>query len=122
MLRSEDDGERGEHCGDVVLNALFERVFAGDMAIDPQQATALGVDKGPLAGARSRLNDGGRALDQERFAHARAMLGELRALDPAGLSETAGCVARSWSTCSSSAWSPSASAFRRWATPTASAK
>ena len=64
MLRSEDDGERGEHSGDVVLNALFERVFAGDMAIDPQQATALGVDKGPLAGARSRLNDGGRALDQ----------------------------------------------------------
>ena len=88
MLRSEDDGERGEHCGDVALNALFERIFVGDMALDSQQATALGVDKGPLAGARSRLNGGGRALNQERFAHARAMLGELRALDPAGLSET----------------------------------
>ena len=58
------------------------------MALDPQQATALGLDKGELAAARSRLNATGPAAEKERFDHARAALAAVRAVDPATLSET----------------------------------
>ena len=88
MLRGEDTGGHGEHQGDAALHDLFERIFRRDMALDPQQMTALGLDKGEQGAARSQLNGGGKAFQQARFDHARAALGEVTAIDPAGLSET----------------------------------
>ncbi len=73
---------------DQALHELFDTIFLGDMALDPQQATALGLDKGELRVARSRLNATGPEAEQERFDHARAGLAAVRAVDPAGLSET----------------------------------
>ena len=73
---------------DQALHELFDTIFLGDMALDPQQATALGLDKGELAAARSRLNATGPAAEKERFDHARAALAAVRAVDPATLSET----------------------------------
>ncbi|MXO59494.1 DUF885 family protein [Altererythrobacter salegens] len=88
MLRSEDTGGHGEHQGDSALHAVFEDVFAGDMALDPQQMTALGLDKGEHSASRSRLNGGGKAQERARFDYARASLAKVRGVDPAGLSET----------------------------------
>lgn len=73
---------------DTRLAVLLGRIFDRDMALDPQQMTALGLDKGEHSAARHRLNGGGKAQEQARFDHARAALAEVRALDPASLSET----------------------------------
>ncbi|MGX7894907.1 DUF885 family protein [Tsuneonella sp. HG222] len=73
---------------DQALYDVFDAIFHGDMALDPQQATALGLDKGELAAARSRLNGVGPQAERKRFDHARNALAALRAIDPAGLSAT----------------------------------
>jgi uncharacterized protein (DUF885 family) len=52
---------------DVKLRAVFDRIFAENLANSPEQATALGLDKGEGAAAKSRLNDASvAALDGDK--------------------------------------------------------
>lgn len=73
--------------GDAALRAAIDRVFAGDMLLSPQGLTELGLDKAEFAFARSRLNSVGPAADAADASHASNRLAEIRAIDPAGLSE-----------------------------------
>ena len=67
------------------LNALFDAMFNEQLALNPEGATQLGLDKGANAGARAKLNDQG---DRGRAA-ARAMtqdqIRRLRAIDAKSL-------------------------------------
>jgi uncharacterized protein (DUF885 family) len=72
---------------DAELRAVFDRIFDGDMLLSPQSMTSLGLDTGAHAWVRSRLDWVGPAPDAAYALHARKMLGELRAVPVAGLSE-----------------------------------
>jgi uncharacterized protein (DUF885 family) len=73
--------------GDEALRAAIDRIFAGDLQLSPKNATELGLDVGEFAWARSRLDDYSLAGGAAASGHARARLAEIRAIDPAGLSE-----------------------------------
>jgi len=72
---------------DASLRQAIDRVFTGDMMLSPMTQTSLGIDRGEFAWARSRLDSYSRAGEAAEEEHARKMLAELRAIDPAGLSE-----------------------------------
>ncbi|RZM05237.1 MAG: DUF885 domain-containing protein, partial [Sphingomonas sp.] len=42
--------------GDAALNAEFDRIFRDQVARQPELATSLGLDKGPMADAKRRLS------------------------------------------------------------------
>jgi uncharacterized protein (DUF885 family) len=75
--------------GDAKLTAVLDRVFYGDIDLEPETATQRGFDKGDRAALKSRLDDESPAGHAKRQAHARKSLAELQAIAPASLSQTA---------------------------------
>ncbi|MCB2049115.1 MAG: DUF885 family protein [Novosphingobium sp.] len=73
--------------GDKAVAALCDRILAGDVLIDPVQATFLGLDVGDRSALRAQLGPAGKASDIAASRHARSMLADLRAIEPSGLSE-----------------------------------
>src|SRR5438270_13880284 len=73
--------------GDSRLNALFEDIFQDRVRHSPELASSLGLDKGPNAALKSRL-DTRRAASarNEDLATNRRTLAELNAISPATLS------------------------------------
>nr|WP_294847759.1 DUF885 family protein [uncultured Sphingomonas sp.] len=75
---------------DAKLNALFERIFVDRVKRSPGLASSLGLDKGPNAHLKSELDirpaDKARAVD---LAFDKRDLAELKAINPASLSEPA---------------------------------
>lgn len=64
---------------------LFDRFFQERLAIDPERATNLGLDKGANAALRSKLNDKSEAGKAARRALIKDQLARLGALDRAAL-------------------------------------
>jgi uncharacterized protein (DUF885 family) len=76
--------------GDARLNALFEDIFQDRVRRNPEFATSLGLDKGPLAHLKSELDV--RPYPQARkedLALARKNLADIKAVPPASLSDAA---------------------------------
>jgi uncharacterized protein (DUF885 family) len=69
------------------LRAVFDDITLGLLGEQPEEATFLGVDDGPRAGLKSRLNDRSWAAEQRGGADAAARLAKLRAIDPATLND-----------------------------------
>ena len=67
------------------LNALFDRFMDETLAASPETATRLGLDKGRLASAKSRLDDRSPAGAAEDRARTARQLRELKAHGRAGL-------------------------------------
>lgn len=72
--------------GDARLNAELDRLFYGRFEVNPQEATALGFDKGRFVAAKSRLGDYGEAGQRNLVALEQRSRDALRAIDPASLS------------------------------------
>ncbi len=73
--------------GDAALLELADRIFWGDTMLSPMGMTSLGLDTGVHAAARSRLDSWGHSGEAASAHHARAMLAEVKALDPRTLSD-----------------------------------
>ena len=72
--------------GDAALNALFDRIFAARLNASPEQASALGLDKGARAGAKRLLDDGSEAQMRRELADNKAWIAELERVPEDGLS------------------------------------
>ena len=72
--------------GDAAANALFERIFQEAVARSPELATSLGLDRGPLAGLKSKLSPRTAQEREDDLAHTRKALAELGRLDRNSLS------------------------------------
>jgi uncharacterized protein (DUF885 family) len=75
-----------EPAGSGTFRATIDGFAEELLQIMPQTATALGLDKGPRAALKSRLDDGSPAGDARWAAQVRSMKSRLKAIDPAGLS------------------------------------
>jgi uncharacterized protein (DUF885 family) len=73
---------------DAPLLSAFDRIFAEMLMVMPQTATGMGLDKGDLAALRSKLNRRGAAGVAERTAFYRRALAMVKAVNPAGLTES----------------------------------
>ncbi len=73
--------------GDAALNALFAKFTMETMARSPEFATYAGFDKGPFAAQKSKLSPRTAARREEDLAIARQNLADLKAIDPATLSD-----------------------------------
>ncbi|MBA2921191.1 DUF885 family protein [Sphingomonas sp. MAH-20] len=72
--------------GDAAANALFERIFQEAVARSPELATSLGLDRGALAGLKSKLSPRTAQEREDDLAQVRKALAELGRLDRASLS------------------------------------
>lgn len=72
--------------GDAAANALFERIFQQAVARSPELATSLGLDRGALAGLKSKLSPRTAQEREDDLAHVRQALAELGRLDRSSLS------------------------------------
>lgn len=72
--------------GDAAANALFERIFQEAVARSPELATSLGLDRGALAGLKSKLSPRTAQEREDDLAHTRTALAELGRLDRNSLS------------------------------------
>lgn len=68
------------------LLALFDAIFAEEIADSPERATALGLDTGANAGLKSQLSDYSRAGRTADLARAKSQLDRLRAIPTVALS------------------------------------
>ena len=76
--------------GDARLNALFEAIFQDRVRNSPELASSLGLDKGPNAALKSKLETRPKsAARREDLARNRRDLARLRAFSPAALSDAA---------------------------------
>jgi uncharacterized protein (DUF885 family) len=76
--------------GDAKLNALFDDIFQERVRNSPELASSLGLDKGPNAALKSKLDTRPLAVARrEDLARNRRALARLRAVSPATLSEPA---------------------------------
>ena len=76
--------------GDARLNALFEELFQEAVRTSPTLATQLGLDKGPLAALKSKLDtDPVPVQRRDDLARARRAISRLRAIPAASLSDSA---------------------------------
>jgi len=76
--------------GDARLNALFEEIFQETVRTSPTLATALGLDKGPLAALKAKLDTDPVAVQRrEDMARTRRAIGQLQAIGPSTLSDSA---------------------------------
>ena len=76
--------------GDARLNALFEEIFRERLRNAPELATSLGLDKGPNADLRSRLDTRPAPVARrENLARNRSAIARLRAIGPSSLSDSA---------------------------------
>ena len=69
------------------LAAVMDRIFLGDMRLNPTSMTELGIDTGENAWARHHLGNFGRAGIVAEEAHAKQMLNAIRAIPTEGLDE-----------------------------------
>ncbi|MCW1384108.1 DUF885 family protein [Novosphingobium sp. KCTC 2891] len=72
---------------DAALNALLDRIFYDELLLNPEQATGYGLDRGVRSQLRYRLSDGSEAGKAAQDGFNRRVLSEIRAFDPAGLSD-----------------------------------
>lgn len=72
--------------GDAALVTELDRQFYEALPINPQNATALGLDKGKFAALKSRLNTYGEAGRLATLAFEKKGRAALQAIDPAALS------------------------------------
>src|SRR6478672_7825013 len=76
--------------GDAKLNALFEEIFQDRVRHSPELASSLGLDKGPNAALKSKLDTRPLAqARQEDLARTRRDIAKLNAISPATLSDAA---------------------------------
>jgi uncharacterized protein (DUF885 family) len=76
--------------GDAHLNSLFEQIFQERVRNSPSLASSLGLDKGPNAALKSRLDtDSAPVARAKNLARNRRAIAQLRAISPATLSEPA---------------------------------
>lgn len=73
--------------GDAALNAVFTKSMMQSLQRSPEFATYAGFDKGPMAPLKSKLSPRTAARREEDAALARRILAELKAIDPATLSD-----------------------------------
>ncbi len=69
------------------LRAVFDEITRELLEEQPEVATFLGVDQGPRAGLKTRLNDRSWAAEQQGGADCAARLARLRAIEPATLND-----------------------------------
>ncbi|MBA3576464.1 MAG: DUF885 family protein [Sphingomonas sp.] len=74
---------------DARLRAMLDRFFYEALNSNPEGATALGLDVGPRAPLRSRLDDYSTAGKAKEIARQRSNLAQLRTIDKARLSPAA---------------------------------
>ena len=75
---------------DARLNALFEEIFQERVRNSPELATQLGLDKGPNADLKSKLEtDPAPVARREDLARDRKAIAQLNAISPTSLSEAA---------------------------------
>jgi len=76
--------------GDAKLNQLFEDIFQDRVRNSPELATSLGLDKGPNAALKSKLDTRPNAVARrEELARTRRAIAKLQGVSPASLSEAA---------------------------------
>jgi len=76
--------------GDAKLNALFEQIFQDRVRNSPALASSLGLDKGPNAALKSKLDtDPALVARSKALALNRRAIAELKAVSPASLSDAA---------------------------------
>ncbi len=76
--------------GDGKLNQLFEDIFQERVRTSPELATSLGLDKGPLAALKAKLDtDPVQTARQKNLARNRRAIAKLNAVSPASLSDAA---------------------------------
>ena len=76
--------------GDAKLNALFEEIFQERVRTSPSLATSLGLDKGPLAALKSKLEtDPAPQQRREDLARYRKAIAAIRAIPVGSLSDAA---------------------------------
>src|SRR6476659_413678 len=76
--------------GDTRLNALFEDIFQERVRNSPELATSLGLDKGPYAALKAKLDtDPTPVSRQKNLARNRRAIARLKAFSPATLSDAA---------------------------------
>lgn len=74
--------------GDAKLNTLFEQIFQERVRNSPELASSLGLDKGPNAALKSKLDTDPAPLQRSKsLARNRRAIAELNAISPATLSE-----------------------------------
>jgi uncharacterized protein (DUF885 family) len=71
------------------FRAMLDRFFYARLDDSPEQATSLGLDTGPRASLKSRLDDTSRAGQARQFARARQELASLKTVRRDALSEAA---------------------------------
>lgn len=71
---------------DAKLRAQLDRMFETLVDDSPEFATQLGMDKGPRAALKSKLDDASTAAKQRRLERSRGWVRELRAIDRTKLS------------------------------------
>src|SRR5436190_1443276 len=75
---------------DSKLNALFEQIFEDRVRHSPQLASSLGLDKGPNAALKSKLDTRpGQVARTEDLARTRRGIAALKAVNPSTLSDAA---------------------------------
>ena len=76
--------------GDAKLNELFESIFQDRVRHSPELASSLGLDKGPNAALKSKLDTRpGPVARKEDLDRNRKSIAELNAVSPASLSDSA---------------------------------
>ena len=74
--------------GDAKLNTLFEQIFQERVRNSPELASSLGLDKGPNAALKSKLDTDPAPLQRSKsLARNRRAIAELNAISPTTLSE-----------------------------------
>ncbi|WP_245647681.1 DUF885 domain-containing protein [Novosphingobium lentum] len=77
----------GKGSTDAAFNAALDRIFYDELLLAPEDATGYGLDKGPRAQLKYRLDDRSEAHRAVTLAANRRSLARIRAFDPAGLSQ-----------------------------------
>jgi uncharacterized protein (DUF885 family) len=76
--------------GDAKLNALFEQIFRERVRNSPELASSLGLDKGPNADLKSKLETDPAPIQRRKdLARNRRALAELKSIAPTSLSDAA---------------------------------
>ena len=74
---------------DAALNSLFDAIFNDAIDNSPEFATSLGLDKGPRAAAKAKLDDASEAGMRADLARTQAWLAKLDAVDASQLTRAA---------------------------------
>src|SRR4051812_47075995 len=76
--------------GDARINALFEQIFQERVRNSPELASSLGLDKGPNAALKAKLDTDPTPVGRQKtLARNRRAIARLKAISPATLSDAA---------------------------------